>query len=423
MSLLDTPEARSLLAEADVSAEAVRGCRGRLTRFLRRYLPLFYRKEQRHNAALVIRGLLSDLERKTCEPIAYREGVERKPIQFFVGTGKWDDEAVMAELRRHVVATLADPNGVLVIDPSGFPKKGTESVGVKRQWCGRLGKIENCQVGVYLAYATAEGHGPLDRRLFLPEDWADDPERRAKCHVPDEIEHRKKWQIATDMLERHADTIPHGWVAGDDDFGRSAEFRAWLRKRQERYALDVPCDTLVRDLQARRPRRRRAGRGRKREVSFVRADVWAKQQRPSAWQRFTVRDGEKGPLEVEAIETRVRAKHDGRIGAEERLVVIRSVGPESWTAYVLTNADDKTPLADVVCAHAQRHRIEQLFEEGKGEAGLDHYEVRSWVGWHHHMTLALVALWFLQLEKRRLGEKNTRRDRPTGPPDLLAAAS
>ena len=423
MSLLVTPEARSLLAEANVSAEAVRGCRGRLTRFVQRYLPWFYRKEQRHNATLVIRGLLSDLERKTCEPIAYREGVQRKPIQFFVGAGKWDDEAVMAELRRHVVETLADPAGVLVLDPSAFPKKGTESVGVKRQWCGRLGKMENCQVGVYLAYASADGHGPLDRRLFLPEDWADDPKRRAKCHVPDEIAFRKKWQIGQQMLERHADAIPHGWVAGDDDFGRSAHFRAWLRERQERYVLDVPCDTLVRDLDERRPRRRRAGRGRKKEPPFRRADAWASRQPPSRWQRFTIRDGEKGPLEVEAIETRVRARHDGRIGAEERLVVIRSVGPESWTAYVLTSAGAETPLADVVWAHAQRHRIEQIFEEGKGEAGLDHYEVRSWVGWHHHMTLALVALWFLQLEKRRLGEKNARPDRPAGAPDLLATAS
>src|SRR3954467_12576140 len=337
MSLLDHPEARALLADATLSPEAVEGCQDRLTAFLRRYLPLFYRIEQRAHATTVVRGLLSGLERKTCEPIASQAGLHRKTLQTFVGAGAWDDEAVLTELRQHVREELAGPDGVVVIDPSAFPKKGTESCGVARQWCGRLGKVDNCQVGVVLAYAAQVGYAPLDRRLYLPEDWADDPVRREKCHVPAEVHFQEKWQIALDLLDRSLPGLPHGWITGDDEFGRPAEVRAALRRRHERYVLDVPCNTTVRDLERRRPPRRKAGVGRKREVPFVRADVWAQSQPASRWERITVRAGEKGPLEVEAMTVRVRAQQDGRIGPEERLIVMRSVG-EAQIDYALTNA-------------------------------------------------------------------------------------
>jgi SRSO17 transposase len=405
MSLLDHPEAQSLLNDATVTPGAVRGCANRLTSFLGRYLPKFYRVEQRHNATLVIRGLISGLERKTCEPIAIEAGLPRKPIQFFVGAGKWDDEAVMTELRQHVREDLAESDGVVVVDPGAFPKEGTESCGVARQWCGRHGKVDNCQVGVFLAYAAEAGYAPLDHRLYLPKDWADDSVRREKCHVPPEIEFQEKWRIARDLLDRSLPDLPHGWIVGDDEFGRVSAFRAALRERRERYVLDVPCNTLVRDLERWRPRRRRAGRGRKREVPFQRVDVWAKSQPESRWVRLTVRDGEKGPLQVDAMAARVCAKQDGRVGPEERLIVMRSVG-ESRTDYALSNAAADVPLSEPVRAQRQRHRVEEFFEAGNGEAGLDHYEVRSWVGWHHHMTLAMVALWFLCLERRRVGGEN-----------------
>jgi SRSO17 transposase len=405
MSLLDHPEAQALLADATLTPEAVDGCQDRLTAFLQRYLPQFYRVEHRAHAATVIGGLLSGLERKTCEPIAAQAGLHRKTLQTFVGAGAWDDEAVMTELRQHVRAELAMPDGVVVIDPSAFPKKGTESCGVARQWCGRLGKIENCQVGVFLAYAATTGYAPLDRRLYLPEDWAEDQDRREKCHVPAAVQFQEKWQIALDLLDRSLPGLPHGWIVGDDEFGRASEFRAKLRLRQERYILDVPCNTTVRDLERRRPPRKKAGGGRKREVPFVRADAWARSQPESRWTRLTVRAGEKGPLRVDAMTVRVRAKEDGRIGPEERLVVIRSVG-ESRIDYALSNAAPEVPLTELVGAQRQRHRIEELFEAGNGEAGLDHYEVRSWVGWHHHITLAMVALWFLCLERRRVGGEN-----------------
>ena len=422
MSLLEKPEAQVLLDDANVTADTARGCADRLTGFLQRYLPHFYRVEQRDNATLVIRGLISGLERKTAEPIAIAAKVPRKPVQFFVGSGKWDDEAVMTELRLHVREQLAEPDGVVVLDPSSFPKKGTHSCGVARQWCGRLGKVESCQVGVFLVYAAKAGYAPSDRQLYLPEDWAKDKARRKECHVPTKVEFREKWQIALDLLDRTLPELPHGWIAADDEFGRVSQFRAKLRPRGERYILDVPCNTLVRDLEKRRPPRKQAGVGRKREVPFQRADEWAKSQPPSRWERLTVRGGEKGPLEVDAMTVRVRAKQEGRMGSEGRLVVMRNVGA-SVIDYAISNADSEVPLVEVVRAQRQRHRIEEFFGAGKGEAGLGHYEVRSWVGWHHHMTLAMLAVWFLSSERRRVGGENPGRDAVAVASDIHAVTA
>jgi SRSO17 transposase len=425
MSILEHPQAKALLQQATLSSAAVRSCEGRLTRFLERYLPLFYRQEQRENATIVIEGLLSGLERKTCEPIAREHGVQRKPIQSFVGCSTWDDEAVMGELRRHVKEKLADANAVLVIDGSGFPKKGTESCGVKRQWCGRLGKVENCQVGVFLCYASPKGHAPLDRRLYLPEEWAVDEKRREKCHVPPEVVFQEKWRIGLELLERGKD-LPHGWVGGDDEFGRVNAFRAELRVRKQRYVLDVPCNTLVRDLEALRPPRKQAGKGRKRKAPFVAVRQWLAKQPASAWRKVTVRAGAKGPLEVEALTRRVQTRDElRRVGPEERLLVVRTtVEGKPKTDYSLSNVGPEVTLEELVRAHGQRYRVEQMLQEGKGEAGLGHYEVRSWVGWHHHMTLALLALGFLLLERGRIGGKKLPSgDRAADPKGLLAAAS
>src|SRR3954449_5445620 len=423
MSLLDHPDAQAILADAIVTPDEVRGCQDRITTFLQRYLPRFYRAEQRTHATLVIRGLLSGLQRKTCEPIAIEAGVHRKPVQNFVGAGGWDDEAVMAELRGHVREALADPHAVLILDPSGFPKSGTESCGVARQWCGRLGKQDNCQIGIFLAYATPGGYAPLDRRLYLPEDWASDPVRRAKCHVPESVTFKESWRGARSPLPRWRKDLPHAWVSGDDELGRPARFRGWLRRHGERYVPDVPCNTNVRDLECRRPPRRRAGRGRKREVPLRRADAWAARQPDARWTRLTVSGGERGPLQVDAMAVRVRTKEDRRVGPEERLVVTRTVEAKPQTHYSLSDAGPDVPLAELVRVRFTRHRIEEVFGAAKGEVGLGQYEVRSWVGWHHHMTLSLVALWFLALERIRVGGENPGGDGVAGAGDLHAAAA
>jgi SRSO17 transposase len=423
-SLLEHPEAQALLADATLPASAVASCTDQLTRFLQRYLPRFYRQEQRELATVVIQGRLSGLERKTSEPIANQAHRPRKPVQHFVGCGLWDDEAVMAELRLHVRQTLADPTAVLVVDPSTFPKKGTHSCGVKRQWCGRLGKEENCQAGVFLAYAAAGGCAPLDRCLYLPKEWALDKKRRHECHVPKQVKFQEKWRIALEQIDRCRADLPHGWVAADDEFGRVLAFRAGLRDRRERYVLDVPCNTLVRDLDEAPPPRQHPG-GRTPKAPFRRVDEWAARQPAAAWQRMEVRPGEKGPLVVEVAEApRVQTRDEDRhIGPVERLVVIRRVEAEVKTWYTISNATAFVPLIEVVFAHGQRHQVEELFQRGNGEVGLDHYEVRSWEGWHHHMTLSLLALSFLVLQRNRLGEKKTGVDGGADAGDLHSVAA
>ena len=415
MSLLDRPQAKALLADATVRPQDVRACHDHLTDFLQRYLPLFYRRELRELAALVIRGRLSGLERKTSEPIAHQAGRHRKPVQHFVGAGAWDDEAVMAELRRHVAAAIGDPGAVLILDGSGFPKKGDASCGVARQWCGRLGKVENCQVGLFLAYAAPGGHALVDRRLFLPKDWAADRRRRRKAHVPKDVAFQEPWRIALDLLDRSSAALPHGWVTGDDEFGRASALRAQLRRRRERYVLDVPANTLVREVARRRDGKR---------PPFERAEQWAARQPASRWKTVTVRAGEKGPLKARVLKRRVQTKDEGgRAGPVETLVVIRQLGREPRTWYALSNAERRTRVAALAEARGARQRVEQALQEGKGEVGLGQYEVRGWVGWHHHMTLALVALWFLTVERRRLGKKNAGADGGAGAGGVQPAAA
>lgn len=426
MSLLDHQEAKLLLKDAEVTATVVRGCRQRLTGYLRRYLPVFTRVEQRGHAQLVVQGRLTRLERKTSEPIARQAGVERHPVQVFVGAGKWDDEAVMAETRRHVGEAFADSDATFVLDGSGFPKKGSESCGVARQWCGRLGKVDNCQVGVFLACVSEGRIGPLHRRLYLPREWAGDTQRRRKCHVPPTVRFAEKWQIGLKLI-RESREVPHGWIVADDEYGRVSEFRARLRKWNERYVLDVPCNTLVRveepapvsAKRSRTPLRRR--RGRPRKPAWVRVDQWAAAQPAARWRRLTVRPGEKGPLEVEVLIATVETRDKSR----ERLLVIRTVEAVPQTHYCLSNAAASVPVDELLWAHDDRHRVEEMFALGNEEVGLDHYEVRSWVGWHHHMTLSLLALWFLVLERQRMGKKNTRHHRASSSEHLqpLAAAA
>lgn len=238
------------LEQAHLSAQQVADCQQYLQDFLQRYLCCFQRVEQRHNATIVMHGKLSDLQRKTSEPIAYQAGMQRKPLQAFVGWAPWDDEAVMAELRRHVGDAWSDPDAVFVVDGSGFAKKGKASCGVARQWCGRLGKVDNCQVGVFLLYSCRYGHTGLDRQLFLPKDWADDPIRREACHVPADLVYQEHWQIALALIARCQD-VPHAWVSADSEYGRVVAFRDALHESGQRYVVDVRAETLVRDLQAR----------------------------------------------------------------------------------------------------------------------------------------------------------------------------
>ena len=227
--------------------------------------------------------------------------------------------------------------------------------------------------------------------------------------MPQEVSFQEKWRIGLDLVRGVGQELPHAWVVGDDEFGRVSKLRALLRQDQERYVLDVPCNTLVRDLSERRPPTRPEGKPRL--PLFERVEQWVARQPRKRWKKIRLSGGEKGPREVWALSQRVQAKdEDGRVGPSERLTVIKTCERQPQVWYTLSNASTEVPLASLVLAHGRRHGIEELLGEGKQEVGLSHYEVRSWTGWHHHVTLSLLALWFLQLERLRLGKKKSGAD-------------
>jgi SRSO17 transposase len=406
MTLLDHPQAQTLLQDAVLRPEDIASCAAQLQPFVQRYLPCFARKEQRDHAQIILQGKLTGLQRKTTEPIAHRLGLKRRPLQLFVGAAKWDDTEVLTELRRHVREELAEDEATFVLDGSGFPKQGEASCGVSRQWCGCRGKIDNCQVGVFVAYVAPRGAALVAAQLYLPKEWAADRQRRQAAFVPKEVVFREKWQIGLDLLDQVRPELPGGWVAGDDEFGRCTELRAQLRQRRLRYVLDVPCNTLVRELSERRPPSRPDGKPRL--PLFERVDHWVAGQPKGRWRTVTIRAGEKGPLRVQVLLAQVQTKDEGgRVGPQERVAVLRTLDAKPQVWYTLSN-DREASRGVLARVHADRHRVEELLEQGKQEVGLSHYEVRSWTGWHHHMTLSLLALWFLQSEKLRLGKKRRR---------------
>lgn len=394
-----------MLEESQVGAEVLESIPPRLVKFVEPFTESILQAKQRRRAADFISGLLSDVQRKNAESIAYRHDQERKEMQYFLGESRWNHEPLLVELARQVGCELGRADGVIVFDPSGFAKKGTESVGVQRQWCGRLGKIENCQVGVYMGYVSATEHALVNTRLYLPREWAKDNARRKKCHVPREVRFKTRHALCLEMLEESGHLLPHQWIAGDDELGRSSSFRRELRRRNERYLLAVPSNTLIRDLEVEVPQHE--GPGGPRKAPFVRADKWRASLPQSAWARIDVRDGERGPLIVEMATCRVQAKADGkRVGPEELLVVIRCQD-ESGTMkhdYYLSNAPPDTPRPELARVAKAEHRIEECLQRGKSECGLADYEVRSWGGWYHHQTLSLIAAWFLNCELR-VGKK------------------
>jgi SRSO17 transposase len=391
-----------MLAQAEVDPEVMRGLLTRLETFAIPFAESLASPEQRRHAAEYMAGLLSKLERKTGEAIAYLHDQERQALQKFVGFVPWDHEPLLASLASQVGKDLGESDAVIVFDPSAFPKKGTKSVGVARQWCGRLGKVDNCQVGIFMAYVSRKDQVLVNTRLYLPEDWTKLRSRCKAAGVPKEVKFRTRHQLALEMLDESGKQLPHGWVAGDDEMGRSSRFRRDLEARTERYLLAVPSNTLVRDLDI--PLPEYSGRGRRPMSPFLRMDRWRAALTEDSWTRSDVRDGEKGPLVIEVVRRRVQARTEtGGTGPDELLFVTRERQADGTFKhdYYLSNADPKVPLAELARVAKAAHRIEQCFEHAKGEAGLADYQVRNWAAWHHHQTLSLLAAWFLNRETRR----------------------
>lgn len=415
---------RELVLECRLPKDAMASAASRLDAFMQPFLVNYRRQDQRAHATNVVRGLCSDLEHKNAESIAYLFGQDRKGIQHFVGVSPWDDESLREELARQIGSQLGEPDGVLVFDPSAFHKSGPQSVGVARQWCGRLGKLDNCQVAIYLAYVSSQGHALVDTQLYLPKEWTNDKPRLKRAGVPPaRRRHRTRQEICLELLERHGGHLPHGWITGDDELGRPTDFRRKLTDRHERYLLAVPCNTTIRDLEI--PAPEYSGKGRPTKRPWRRVDRWTAERHADQWTAIEVRDGEKGPLIVEALKRRVETRQRAHPVGNEVLVVIRYRDRDrqiNKTDYYLSNAEVETSLAEFCRVAKAEHRIEECLRRGKSQTGLADYEVRNWRGWQHHQTLALLASWFLNVETRRAEKKDPGNYLPPGSTGNCGAA-
>jgi len=359
----------------------------------------FARSEPRDRVAAYVRGLLAPVERKNSWTLAEQAG-EATPdgMQRLLATADWDPDAVRDDVRDYVVEHLGDPGAVLVVDETGFLKKGTKSAGVARQYSGTAGRVENCQVGVFLAYAAAAGRTFLDRELYLPKAWTEDRERRAEAGVPDQVEFATKPVLAMRMLTRALDAgVPASWVSADEVYGQHYRLRAMLEDRQVPYVLAVPVNQRVIGTVGRR-------------VVECRADSLAAGLPPQAWKRISAGAGAKGPRLYHWARAVIPPLED--TGRGYWLLVRRSLTDPSDRAYYLCHGPTDTPLRELVRVAGARWAIEESFQTAKGEVGLDQYQVRRWDGWYRHITLAMLAHAFLTATRAAAAAKRGLRNRP-----------
>src|SRR5713101_2861618 len=311
-----------LLSHCIVSPDVFIPMVDRLAEFVVPYQHVLETEAGQRNVHLYLQGLLSNLPGKNAEDIATFVDVERQVLQEFIGTAPWDHRPLIEVLVAQVADRLGQPDGIIAFDPSSFPKRGTPSVGVKRQWCGHRGKVDNCQVGVFMGYVSDQDHALLDFRLSLPEEWARDEPRRQACHVPKEVRYHTRHEQCLEMLDAWGAQVPHGWVTGDDELGRPTRFRHELRERGARYEESVQTSRMLRDLEASLPTYQ--GRGRRPKAPWQSVIAWRQSRNSDVWTRLTVRDGEKGPVEIEMVKRRVQTRLERkRTGPEEWLVVTR----------------------------------------------------------------------------------------------------
>lgn len=387
-----------------------------LSNYYAEYAPLFARSEQREWAQLYLRGQLSDLERKSIEPMVLRERGKDinavRAVQQFIGEGAWDDDRILERHQQLVAGDLGEPDGTAILDGSGFPKKGEHSVGVQRQYCGALGKIANCQQGVFLAYASSRGHTFLDRRLYIPKTWFDDAHaaKRRKCGLPDKLVFKTEPTLGLEMVKalKQAGIVPFRWVNADEHYGMNPDFLDGVAELEKWYFAEVPVNTMVwpekvkilgaglgqaGNLKLGRPRNGpRVARNQPaaQEVRQMAAELPAE-----VWKRYTIKEGAKGPISADFAFVRAVRKRRRRPGHEVWVIFRRSVSDPTEIKYYLSNAPAETAKTDLVRQAGLRWPVETAIEEAKSELGMDHYETRTWRGWHHHMTLTFLAHHFL----------------------------
>jgi len=387
-----------------------------LSDYYTEYAPLFARSEQREWAQLYMCGQLSDLERKSIEPMVLRERGKDinavRAVQQFIGEGAWDDDRILERHRQLVAEDLGEPDATAILDGSGFPKKGEHSVGVQRQYCGALGKIANCQQGVFLAYASSRGYTFLDRRLYMPESWFDKAQaaKRKKCGVPKGLVFKTEPELGLEMLTKinERGVVPFAWVNADEHYGMNPDFLDGVAGLDKWYFAEVPCRTMVwpgdvkilpaglgqaGNLKSGRPRSGpRVAKIEPPPQEVRQIGAWLPTE---AWKRFTIKEGAKGPITADFAFVRAVSKRGRCPGPEVWVIFRRSTSDPTDIKYYLSNAPARIAKTDLVRQAGLRWPVETAIEEGKSELGMDHYETRTWRGWHHHMTLTFLAHHFL----------------------------
>lgn len=379
---------------------------------------LYKRREQREGAEFYLRGQLSDLERKTVEPMVLAaKGCDLNAIragQQFLGEGRWDDAAILHRREELVAADLGEEDGVMICDGSGFPKKGEHSVGVARQYCGALGKIANCQHGVFTVYGSGRGYTFVDRRLYVPEHWfaADYAEKRKRCGMPEDRAFKTEPGLALEMLRGVVErgVLPFRWVTADEHYGMNPEFLDGVAALSKWYFVEVPVSTMVWEgsVAVRAPGTGEMGRPRTGPLVAhgtpppQAARRIAAQLPARAWARYTIKEGSKGPIEADFAFVRATSKRGRRPGHEVWVILRRGLGEGAEIKVYLSNAPHECARTTLVRISGLRWPVETALEEAKGELGMDHYETRTWLGWHHQMTLTFLAHHFLLSLRLRL---------------------
>jgi SRSO17 transposase len=364
----------------DVTDEVLRSWLSGLDALFARVAGRFGRVEPRRQARLCLMGLLAPLERKNGWQLAEAAG-DATPdrMQRLLNNARWDAGQVRADLRGYVMENLGDPGGVLIVDETGFLKKGTKSAGVQRQYSGTAGRVENCQLGVFLAYAAPRGRALIDAELYLPRSWTGDPERCAEAGVPAGAGFMTKPELARSMLARALDAgVPARWVTADEAYGQDRKFRGFLEQRRVSYVVAVPCSQST-------------GPGTGYGNTGSRADVLAASAPAQAWKRLTAGDGAKGPRLYDWAMAALPATREPGEGLERWLLIRRSIANPDDLAYYLCSGPAGTTISQLARTAGARWAIEECFASAKNETGLDHYQVRRYDAWHRHITLAMLA--------------------------------
>lgn len=410
-----------------MATNRVRAAARRINRLHRRFADYFGRKESQSHSRVYVRGLMLAEGRKNAETIAlqFAESRDGRPVgqnevlglQGFLTESPWDSADVQREIQAVFVEELVPSSSrwsigtVGVFDGSSFVKRGSESVGVKRQWCGRLGKTENCQVAEFLIGVTPDGCAALDQQLYLPREWANSKTRRRKTRVPKKVKYRSQNQIALDLFLRVRGNghVHFDWVTADAHYGDDGDFLDGLEAASQRYLLEIraektfwtvdPCSQIpAYGGQGRRP-----SRARRDHVQS--AAAIAQQLKRGQWQAMKLREGCKGPLVFEFARVRLWSVRHRDPGPPAWLMIRRSLDKKNpEIKYYVSNADEQTPLEEMALVSGSRWRVEEYFEEAKGELGMADYEARAWTSWHHHMSLVALAHLFVTLTKRDVKE-------------------